>query len=157
AGEDDLDAPDLLSPANPQLQSDFGSQKGHSNGGQQRSVPQTPKRQSAERVPVLKQVLEPGSSATLRDQLTIELTALTSAEHAASWAHRVLKAKDTLTAADAKQVEAAFQEKLASIGSDIIDGSENPSTSLNRVKKRRRGSVVDKPTPRRIRDRDHVK
>jgi cytochrome c556 len=93
--------------------------------------------------------------------------ALTSAEDAASWAHRVLKAKDTLTAADAKQVEAAFQDKLAGIGSDNIDGLaireiEQPSTSLNRVKKRRRDSVVDKsvlalPMLRRVRDREHVK
>jgi cytochrome c556 len=93
--------------------------------------------------------------------------ALTSAEDAASWAHRVLKAKDTLTAADAKQVEAAFQDKLAGIGSDNIDGlaireTEQPSTSLNRVKKRRRDSVVDKsvlalPMLRRVRDREHVK
>src|SRR5262249_16237292 len=114
-----------------------------------------------------KRVLEPGSSATLRDQLTIELNALNSAEDTASWAHRVLKAKDALTAGDAKQVEAAFQDKLASIGSDNIDGlaiqeSEKPATNLNRVKKRRRVSVVDKsvlvrPTPRRVRDREHVK
>jgi hypothetical protein len=141
AGEDDLDAPDLLSPTNPQTESDFANKRGHSNGGQPRSAQ---------------------ASATLRDQLIIELNALTSAEDAASWAHRVLKAKDTLTAADAKQVEAAFQEKLASIGSDNIDGSEKPLTNLDRVKKRRRVSVVDKsalalPTPRRLRDREHVK
>jgi hypothetical protein len=84
-----------------------------------------------------------------------------------SWAHGVLKVKDTLTVADAKQVEAAFQEKLASIGSDDIDRvaiqkSEERSTNLNRAKKRRRVSVVNKivlalPTPRRIRDREHVK
>src|SRR5262249_51712576 len=134
AGEDDLDAPDVLSPTTPQMQSELGNgiEKSRVNGGQPRSAPETRKRQSGERLPVLKQVLEPGSSATLRDQLTIELTSLTSAEDAASWAHRVLKAKDTLTAADAKQVEAAFQERLASIGSDIIDGSEKPSTNLNR-------------------------
>src|SRR5262249_29911409 len=109
AGEDDLDAPDLLSPTNPQMQSDIGNKKDQSNGDQRRSAPQAPKRQSAERVSGSKQVLEPGSSASLRDRLTIEVNALTSAEDAASWAHRVLKAKDTLTTADAKQVEAAFQ------------------------------------------------
>ena len=162
AGEDDLDAPDLLAPTNPQMRSDIGNKKDQSNGGQRRLAPQARKRQSAERVSGWKQGLQPGSSAALRDQLTIELNALTSAEDAASWAQRVLKAKDTLTAADAKQVEAAFQDKLASIGSDMIDGSEKPSTNLNRVKKRRRVSVVDKsalalPTPRRVRDREHVK
>src|SRR5262249_26908662 len=111
--------------------------------------------------------LEPRASATLRDELMMELNALDSAEDAASWAHRVLKAKDTLTVADAKQVEAAFQKKLASIGSDDINRvatqkSEERSTNLNRARKRRRVSIVDKsvlalPTPRRIRDREHVK
>jgi hypothetical protein len=169
AGEDDLDAPDLLSPTTPQMQSDLGNgiDKGRVNGGQPRSAPQTSRRESAERVSDSKQVLEPGSSATLRDQLTIELNALTSAEDAASWAHRVLKTKDTLTAADAKQIEAAFQDRLEGISPDNVDGlaireSEKPSTNLNRVKRRRRVSVVDKsglarPTPRRVRDREHVK
>src|SRR5262245_38281446 len=63
AGEDDLDAPDLLSPTNPQAQSDIGNKKDQSNGGQRRSAPQAPKRQSAEPVSGSKQVLEPGSSA----------------------------------------------------------------------------------------------
>jgi hypothetical protein len=167
AGEDDLDAPDLLSPTTSQMQPDFGNEKGRSNGSQPRSAPRAPKRRPAESVSSSKQVLEPGSSATLRDQLTIELNALDSAEDAASWAHRVLKAKDTLTAADAKQIEAAFQDKLASLGPDNFDGQaiqepEKPSTNLKRVKKRRRVSVVDKsvlarPTPRRVRDREHVK
>jgi hypothetical protein len=169
AGEDDLDAPDLLSPTTPQVQSDLGNgiEKGRVNGGQPRSAPHAGKRHAAERVSGSKQGLEPGPSAALRDQLTIELNALTSAEGAASWAHRVLKAKDTLTPADAKQVEAAFQGKLASIGPDNIDGlaiqeSEKPLANLDRVRKRRRVSVVDKsalarPTPRRVRDREHVK
>jgi ERF superfamily len=169
AGEDDLDAPDLLSPTTPQMQSDFGNrfEKGRVDGTQPRSAPQAPKRRPAESISGSKQVLEPESSATLRDQLTIELDVLNSAEDLASWAHRALKAKDALTAADAKQVEAAFRGKLASIGPDNIDGlptrkAEKHSTDLNRVKKRRRVSVIDKsvlsqPTPRRVRDREHVK
>jgi hypothetical protein len=143
------------------------TEKGRVNGAQPRSARQAPKRRPAERVSRSKQVLEPGSSATFRDQLIIELNALNSAEDAASWAHGVLRAKDKLTAADAKQVEAAFQDKLVSISPDNIDRlaiqeCEKPSTNLNRVKKRRRVSVVNKsglglPTPRRVRDREHVK
>jgi ERF superfamily len=164
AGEDDLDAPDLLSPTNPQMQSESGNSI---NGGQPRSAPQARKRRPVESVSRSKQVLEPGSSATLRGQLTIELNALNSAEDLASWAHRALKARDALTSVDAKQVEAAFRERLASIGPDNIDGlpirkSKKPSTNFNWVKKRRRVSVIDKgvlsqPTPRRVRDREHVK
>ena len=89
AGEDDLDAPDLLSLTTPQMRPDFGNEKGRSNGSQPRSAPQVPKQRPEESVSSSKQVLEPGSSATLRDQLTIELNALNSAEDAASWAHRV--------------------------------------------------------------------
>jgi hypothetical protein len=167
AGEDDLDAPDLLSPTTPQTQSGLrnGFEKG--NGSQPRSTPQARKRRPVEIVSGSKQLQEPTFSITLRDQLTVALNALNSAEDLASWAHRALKAKDALTAADAKQVEAAFQEKLASIGPDNIDGlptrkSEKPSTDLNRVKTRRRISVVGKsvlsqPTPRRVRDREHLK
>jgi hypothetical protein len=85
----------------------------------------------------------------LRDQLTGELNRLNSSEELAIWAHRILKAKDALTAADVKQIEAAFQEKVASIGYDDIDESaiqqsEKASTNQNRVKKRRRVSVTTK-------------
>src|SRR5215471_17451911 len=75
AGEDDLDAPDLLSPTTPQMQSGLGNgiEKGRVNGGQPRSGPQAPKRRLAESLSGSKPVLEPGSSATLRNQLTIEL------------------------------------------------------------------------------------
>ena len=53
----------------------------------------------------------------MRDQLAAELTDIGSADEAATWAHRVLSAKNTLTDADAKQVENAFQVRLATLES----------------------------------------
>src|SRR5262249_9440216 len=104
--------------------------------------------------------LEPEASAALREELKAGIKDVGSAEEAASWAHRVMGAKNNLAVADAEQVERAFQERLLNITSDATTPS---LASLRRPgrKKRRRGSV-DKtvlalPAPRRIRDRDHVK
>jgi hypothetical protein len=78
----------------------------------------------------------------------------------------VLSAKNSLTAADAERVEQAFQARLASIGGEAAGGSStqrnDPALSRSKKKQRRAASTVDKsvlalPTPRRIRDRDHVK
>ena len=55
------------------------------------------------------------ASAALREQLTNELSAISSSEEAANWAHRVLGAKKSLTPADAARVEQAFQDRLASL------------------------------------------
>ena len=55
--------------------------------------------------------LEP--SAALRNDLIAELSAVQSSDEAAVWAHRGLPAKNTLTSADARLVEAGFRAKLA--------------------------------------------
>jgi hypothetical protein len=52
-------------------------------------------------------------SAVLRDQLMSELKSIKSAEDAALWARRILPAKNSLNVADARQIEAAFQARLA--------------------------------------------
>jgi hypothetical protein len=167
AGEDDLDAPDLLSPAAPKIKTDgpAGNKKDRLNGGQGQSVlggrpvktGSTPSRPK----------LEAEASALLREQLTAELKVLSSTEDTANWAHRVLGAKNSLTAADAEQLEQAFQLLLVSLTSEPAGGLPTPQTEppvrpLGRGRKRRRASVVDKsvlplPAPRRIRDREHVK
>jgi hypothetical protein len=167
AGEDDLDAPDLLSPAAPETKTDApaGYKKDRLNGGQGQSVQwgsggQRAKASSSPSRPGL----EPEASAALREKLTVELEGVSSPEEAASWAHRVLDAKNSLTAADAKHVEQAFLGKVTILGSE----PQNQSTSwqegrrARRPRNRRRSSVIDKtvlalPAPRRIRDRDHVK
>jgi hypothetical protein len=104
----------------------------------------------------------------LRDQLATELEKINSTEEAANWAHRVLGAKNSLTAADAACIEEAFRAKLATF--PTADGSEKPRETerpraqrrSDRGKKQRRSTVIDKsglavPEPRRVRDREHVK
>jgi hypothetical protein len=162
AGEDDLDAPDLISPAVPEAKANppSGNKKERLNGGQEQSVHQGSggHRSKAGSTPS-RSMLEPEASATLREQLTVELKDISSAEEAANWAHRVIGAKNTLTAADAERVEQNFQVRLTSIAGGQED---NPQAHRPDRRKRRGISVVDKsllalPTPRRIRDREHVK
>ena len=54
-------------------------------------------------------------SAVLRDQLLSQLKDVNSAEGAAIWARRILPAKNTLGVADARQLEEAFQARLATL------------------------------------------
>jgi ERF superfamily len=96
AGEDDLDAPDLLDesvtplPVKPALR-----------GG------------SAARAAPAKQGLGAEESGALRDQLVAEIEGLKENEELALWAHRKFAAKNTLISDDALFVESAFQAKLA--------------------------------------------
>jgi hypothetical protein len=163
ANKDDLDAPDLLSPAAPETEMSRPTaiKKDRLNGSQG---------QSAERgsgghrgkagLTTSRPKLAPVASAALREQLTAQVTELKSAEDAAKWAHRVLGAKNTLTAVDAEHVEQAFQSRLTLIPGEISrEGAEPPT---GRRKRRSRATVVNKsvlalPAPRRIRDREHVK
>ena len=170
AGEDDLDAPDLVSPIAPASTTEkpTGNTKDRLNGGQWEATQQVSGRHRAKTASSpSRQMLEPEASAVLRDQLMAELKDLKSTEEAANWAHRVLNAKNSLTAADAERVEQAFQARLTII---VVEAAGGPSTQRadpsvrhpGRDKQRRRGSVIDKsvlalPAPRRIRDRDHVK
>ena len=55
-------------------------------------------------------------SASLRESLIQQIAAINSADEAATWAHRSLPAKNTLTVADAKIVEERFAARLRAIG-----------------------------------------
>ena len=166
---DDLDAPDLLSPTAPETKTDIstGNKKDRLNGGQGQSVQQgsAGHRAKASSTP-LRPKLDTEASLALREQLIIELENISSSENAARWAHRIMGTKNTLTAADAERVEQAFQARLTGITTEVATEpstqSEQPVDRPGRGKKRRSESVVDKsvlalPSPRRIRDRDHVK
>jgi hypothetical protein len=168
AGEDDLDAPDLLSPAAPKRQVEDPplNRKDRLNGGHRRSTQQGSVGHHAKTgSTTFTPKLEPEASVALREQLAGELENISSAEEAATWARRVLDAKSSLIPADADRVEQAFRRRLMSITSDAaapsIQKVEQPLHRPGR-KKQQRASVIDKSvlalsTPRRIRDRDHVK
>ena len=105
-------------------------------------------------------------SAVLRDQLMGELKGMQSAEDAAIWARRMLPAKNALNSADSRQIEDAFQARLAVVesASDGPDGHAPAVTSEQAEGSIRRSgpASIDKsylpyPERRRIRDRDHVR
>jgi hypothetical protein len=105
AGEDDLDAPDLplqsSSPAqipSPPLSPALRGKNGTSN------------------LPKPAATLDLEASSRQRDELLVEVAAIFSFDTAAEWAKRIIPIKNTLTAADARQVEAALEVKLAEVG-----------------------------------------
>jgi len=105
AGEDDLDAPDLLDEPVATM-----------------SVKPAPKGASAQRSAPSRKVLDPEPSRALRDQLVAEIDGLNGSEQLALWAHRKFAAKNTLTSDDALIVEAAFQAKLAQATGNHAEG-----------------------------------
>jgi ERF superfamily len=168
AGEDDLDAPDLIAPQtvpSSQTKRRPGNQNGRRNSGQTSSTQQFSSGRRAKAVSnPPKSDLDPQASAVLRDQLLAEIGEIKSDEEGANWAHRILSAKNTLTAADAVRVEQAFQARLETIVAEAADGLSPASRPPreDRGTKRRRAAAIDKSVlslsaPRRIRDRDHVR
>ena len=118
-------------------------------------------------------ILSAEQSALARDRLLAELGALQSNDEAASWAHRSLPAKNTLTVADAQLVEDGFRINMAALavssrgaprdGQNPFRGGIRPTESgmpqsLQRLCERtaiRRGRVAAKTI--RLRDKDHRK
>jgi hypothetical protein len=112
-GEDDLDAPDLGADPSPALEVPrrCSQWNGQAAPGQRPSA-------GAERPPgpSARSILGEQLSASLRESLIQQLTAINSADEAAAWAHRNMRAKNSLTTADAKIVEEQFQARLSTIG-----------------------------------------
>ena len=173
AGEDDLDAPDLnvTGPAEaekPPLNRRIGSNGGQKQFGRKADGDAQHHSDNAG--------LKSQLSAVLRDQLVTELKAVSSADAAAIWARRTLPAKNSLNIADARQVENAFQERLAELELRFNNTEPQPSSlgpfvdncttalerkgpetsgiaSIERIEK----SGPARPEPRQIRDREHMK
>jgi hypothetical protein len=104
AGEDDLDAPDLLVDPSPAVRDAPDLSLSGQNGRQ-------PPNGSAHKRPP-QPVLAAEPSAALRDQLIAEIHDLEDDDGLALWAHRRLPAKNALTADDARAVEAAYVANL---------------------------------------------
>jgi hypothetical protein len=169
AGEDDLDAPDLVAPtpanslANaPKLEKGTDSNVGHHRG------PTRAGRNGTKRArPIACQSeLSAALSASLREELLREIEALDSSDDAALWSQRRLGAKNTLVASDAALVEQAFRTRLTMFGTEPAGGAATQQGERRGRRqhpgRKQRASVVDKsvlavPTQRRVRDREHVK
>jgi hypothetical protein len=161
AGEDDLDATDLIAPTTPAAKTEAGETKDRQNGGPNYHS-QGQSDRGRRKVTNTLRMLEPEASAVLRDQLIAQLKALNLPEEAADWAHRVLASKNSLVLTHAEQVELAFQLKLSSFMTDQPPVAEQPKAPRRRRSGRDRATSVNKtvlrlPVLRRIRDREHVK
>src|SRR6266498_1379217 len=60
-------------------------------------------------------MLDAERSAALRDRLVREVASIGSAEAGAEWARQALRAKNTLTASDARLVQLAFELRLSAL------------------------------------------
>jgi hypothetical protein len=175
AGEDDLDAPDLLGN---QLGVGIGTGDQPDKGNGQADASPAARVGSKERGsrprPAMKAAAEPAAeqSAAICDRLLGEIAVLPSADAAASWAQEGIRAKNGLTASDAARVEEAFAARLAELPADSAQialvgepasapvatappaapvAPENPApTGIDK-------SVLAVAEPRRHRDKEHLR
>ncbi len=127
AGEDDLDAPDLLIEPSPSAETSADPD----------TSPQPPNRRpngSVHKPRQAKPVLAVEASAQLRDQLLAEIAGLDMSHDLALWAHRRLPAKNTLTAEDARAIEVAFQTALDTSAQDATNGASAPGYALKEAR-----------------------
>ena len=122
AGEDDLDAPDLMAEPSPEIPVP-------ANPSQTPQTNRKPPNGSVHKPRQPKPVLAPEPSAELRDQLVAEIHDLKDTDDLALWAHRRLSAKNALTADDARAVEAAYQAVLDATNRDAQGQPEVPGQS----------------------------
>lgn len=174
AGEDDLDAPDLIPnriERNGQV-APIVPPAGDATrpGGPPPSEPRFRatvvggRRKRREASCETQRILDAAASERCRDQFLREIADLHSAE-LADWAQRSLPIKNTLTLSDAQAVEEVFRAKCQSIGGGEPDAAPEPSEGLNRevvATGRQPMKLVDKGTlvigePRRYRNKAHLK
>jgi ERF superfamily len=173
AGEDDLDAPDLCDgPLSPSAV----DRSFRPTDNQSRMPPRTPGDGHARRVRAKLEpavILDPEQSAALHEKLLTELGTITSADLAAAWARDALTAKNSLSAADAKLVEDAFERRLSELPSSDGVALTNDNSSVPQIEGPQvitttesadAGQVtgIDKSilavaAPRRYRNREHLR
>jgi hypothetical protein len=163
AGEDDLDAPDLIGPV-PQTEKLSVESKSVGNGAQQAGSKRRADRGRANKFssPSPASELSVTLSASLRAELLREIEGLGAPDDAALWAQRRLPAKNKLSVTDAQRVEEAFAAKLELMPVQSAAG-ETPTAVEDQTLDEKTGKPqIEKtalvfPEPRRIRDRDHIR
>jgi hypothetical protein len=118
AGEDDLDAPDLLVEPPPTAEAPADPDAGLRTSRK--------KWNGSVHKPQSKPVLAAGPSAQLRDQLLAEIAGFGGSDDLALWAYRRLPAKNTLTAEDARAIETAYLAALSTCSQHPHDGAGKP-------------------------------
>ena len=159
AGEDDLDAPDLVPSSGPPASQDVSPSP--DSGAAAGAYLQTPQRRArSERSRPA--TLSADASNELRHRLLSEIEQLKSPEVLSSWAHQALPLKNQLSRSDAQAVEAAFAVRLTHFG-EAAPASEphdqKPNGHRHQPMRNNPGSkevtVLGKPIPER--DRDHLR
>ena len=154
AGEDDLDAPDVAAPTNLKPEPAKPTSSGHkTNGSSPPSTASTAvsKQRNVKEARPAKPALAADLSASLRQLLTAEISGLGSSEDAATWAHRSMGRKNTLTATDAQQVEEAFRAKLGSLTNPLQEFFSAGGQGIQRRGTVRRRKLKRLPAPQRDR------
>lgn len=161
AGEDDLDAPDLNSPEPAETEKRPSVLRARRQGRRKhppRANGPTGENANREAIsvnPRLKEQL----SAVLRDQLISELREVSSLDEAAIWARRILPAKNSLDAEDARLVQDAFAAILARMQDDEPSSKPQSTVALSEQpgKENREDMGPSLVHMRRVRDKDHVR
>jgi ERF superfamily len=174
AGEDDLDAPDLSTVSKAEVELPRTGYQTKSDGHGR--LANRPPRDGGNSAASARSVLAANESSILRDRLVAELSAINSADDAATWAHRNLSAKNSLTTGDAQIVEAQFRARLstiddgktaegplnavpdeavASAGPLATDNSQKTSTVAKQWPRRAAVRALEKTV--RLRDKEHRK
>ena len=179
AGEDDLDAPDLV--AQPTITAPTSAVLAGTVQGDTPFI--VSRNRTNGRGSIIKQTpaLGPDDSARERDRLLAELASLASLDQAAAWAKTILPIKNTLTREHAGDVEAAFeratvafdeglkspdQTKQPAIEAAPTDGQDNANGALasNTLANGEQSPTNDEQSPyrpplpvHRRRDKEHLK
>ncbi|MGB7101973.1 MAG: ERF family protein, partial [Xanthobacteraceae bacterium] len=150
AGEDDLDAPDLITPTGAVAGEGRGPGKANGAGSLNGGHPKLTQGAAAHRdakAKTAKQILGAEASVALRERLIAGVGNLASADDAALWAHRSLSEKNKLTAADALLVEEGFEARLKDLAApegtpqDVQPGERTTESSRSPRKRARRQSI----------------
>jgi hypothetical protein len=166
AGEDDLDAPDIVAC---QLMPGGREEGRHRSPAPARESGNGHLRGTTKRKPA--EELDADQSAAVRDTLMAEVASLVSPEVAVTWAGRILPVKNSLTAADAKLLENTFEKKLSSLSSPDLSETaivESGTTVTSQDETQVSNLPGDQPlaidksvltvaTPRRYRNREHLR
>jgi hypothetical protein len=173
AGEDDLDAPDLCD--GPPSLSPSAVERSFKPTDDQSRMPKRMQGNGSVRGGRKTEILvalDPQQSAVLRERLLTELGNITSPDLAAAWAREALSAKNSLTTADAKLVEDAFERRVSELpSSDAAAPSKKVDSSVPATPSviattestdagQARGidkSILTVAAPRRYRNREHLR
>ena len=162
AGEDDLDAPDLVLPPVDHPGPKDGPPPTNSGSNGQFSPTRTEAYQRPRKGTngAGAAILSSAASAILRDQLLVELEGLALKADIDAWTLRAWPKANTLTPADGDKVRQAFQDRLSrselSLDPDF-SSDESDLVAPNETRPRIDKSVLALPEAKRLRDKQHLR